>query len=662
MAPFKGFIGGSYSGRALAADAERSVNVFPEKIESPTGDTKTDYVLLSKPGLSPFATLVGIPSGAITSATLNILSTHIQGTGYTGTAEISTAGIGTFLGANLMYDSTAWTLRTNSYALGSGDLSNLNGGSFDVLFGIDGSLFGDALPYDQFLIYDCWLQVSYSDGTTAILRASAADIVPYGSGTVLNPNNAFDNDQTTYATVERWHFSSLGESPFLRLRNFAVVNVTYMPPASTAWASAVLALAELNGRVFAVGRSGPNCLFYEIHPDGSSTNYGILPGDNRPQICVGETQILVLVGGNGYIFTLASSTLAPITDPNFPIGATKAAFLDGYFILIEPNSQQFSISAPNDGTSWDALDFGLVQGEPGNVVSLIADHRQLWFLSTNRGEVFYDSGNADFPFTRLDNGIFEQGIAAIDSLVRIDNSIMWLGQNADGGGIVWRASGYTPQRVSTHAIENLIQTFGTISDATGYTYQDGGHTFYVLHFPSANAGAGATLVYDSASGFWHERGWWDTQLAAYRGDLARCHCYAWGKHLVGDYRSGSIYLQSMNYSTDAGSAIRRLRSAPDLANGGEWAFYSELRLLVQGGMGLDAGVTPGGNPQIVLRVSDDGGFTWSSERSVSLGSIGQYKTLVRFRRLGRSRNRAFQIVCSEPIFFALIAADLDAHG
>jgi hypothetical protein len=68
----------------------------------------------------------------------------------------------------------------------------------------------------------------------------------------------------------------------------------------------------------------------------------------------------------------------------------------------------------------------------------------------------------------------------------------------------------------------------------------------------------------------------------------------------------------------------------------------------------------GTNPQIVLQVSNDGGKTWSRERPAAMGKIGEYRRLVRWRQNGRSNNRCFRVICSEPVDVALIAADLDA--
>jgi hypothetical protein len=354
---------------------------------------------------------------------------------------------------------------------------------------------------------------------------------------------------------------------------------------STLPASPVTALYSLNGRAFAVAGG----TLYELASTGTATSRGAV-GIGTTQIAASQTQLLIVVAGSGFIFDLVLNTLSPITSAGWVQGATSPAYLDGYFICVEPASQAFFISAINDGRSWDPLDFGDAEGQPGNVVALIADHRQLWFFCTDHTELYFDSGNANFPFTRLEGAFMQTGCGAAGSVVRCDNTIFWLSGDEKGDRIVYRANGYSPERISNHSVEQFLQSYATISDVSAYSYQEGGHTFYRLDFPSAPSitntpNAGATWLYDVASGMWHERAFWNTQSATYQADLARTHCFCFSKHLVGDYASGNVYEQSMNYFTDAGNLIRRVRRAPDLANGGRYSFYSELRLLVQTGVG-----------------------------------------------------------------------------
>ncbi|MCI4436730.1 MAG: hypothetical protein JHC33_07995 [Ignisphaera sp.] len=66
------------------------------------------------------------------------------------------------------------------------------------------------------------------------------------------------------------------------------------------------------------------------------------------------------------------------------------------------------------------------------------------------------------------------------------------------------------------------------------------------------------------------------------------------------------------------------------------------------------------NPQVSLSWSDDGGHTFTPERSVSMGRVGEYLRRCIWRRLGQSRDRVFRVTCREPVKFSLIGAEFKA--
>jgi Phage stabilisation protein len=410
-----------------------------------------------------------------------------------------------------------------------------------------------------------------------------------------------------------------------------------------------------DGRAFAIGNDSA---LYEIFADGTYTLRGGLAGTGAFDLVASSTQLLIVAGAAGFVFNLSTNTLATIVSAGWP-GGTSCAYIDGYFIVLEPASQKFAISAIGDALTWDALDFGASQGAAGNTVRLIADHRQLILLGTDHTEAYYNSGDADFPFARFEGSFMQQGCGAAKSVVNIDNSIFWLGADERGAGIVWRASGYTPVRISTHAVETAIQGYSTLSDATAYAFQFKGHTFYRLSFPTA----GATWVYDCATNQWFEWAFWDSVNGVYKEHLGRSHMFAFGKHLVGDYSSGRIYELRADAFSDNGAAIRRLRRAPHVSAEMAWIFYKSFTLDMQVGVGLD-GALPGWTPLITLQWSNDGGLTWTSDHSLStsMGQLGAYKTRVMWRRLGRARDRVFQIICTDPVFVAYVNAYIDVAG
>lgn len=392
---------------------------------------------------------------------------------------------------------------------------------------------------------------------------------------------------------------------------------------------------------------------YRVSSAYAVTNCGTISTGSGPvSVSANDTQILIVDGTAGYLVTMSAATVAAIADVDFPNGVTQSTYQDGYFIVAGNGSGQFFINeTANNGALWNGLDFASAEGSPDDTISIISDHRELWLIGTDSAEVWINTGNADFPFERSGNVFIEHGCAASFSLDKIDNTVFWLGADSHGHGMVWRASGYTPQRISTHAIEYAISQYSRIDDAFSFTYQQDGHAFYVLTFPTGNA----TWVYDAATSEWHQRAWFDSS----NGNLNRwrpsCHVFANGKHLVGDWENGNLYSLEQNVYTDNTGILKRLRTAQTMSNMQLRQFFNSLQLVMETGIG-DA-TTP--DPQMMLRYSDDNGHTWSNERTCSLGAVGEYGARAIFRRLGVGRNRVWEISMTDPVPWAITGAVLE---
>lgn len=392
-------------------------------------------------------------------------------------------------------------------------------------------------------------------------------------------------------------------------------------------------------------------ILYRLDSSYAKTSIGSLSSATG-QISMADngTALFLVDGPNGYVHILGSSTLDIVTDPDW-MGATQVAFQDGYFIFLKPDSEQFYISAL-EGTDIDALDIASSEGSPDKLVALISDHRDLWLFGQESIEVFFDSGNADFPFERIQGAFIEHGCAAPFSVAKMNNTVFWLGQDDKGNGMVFQASGYQPQRISTHAVELAIQGYGDISDAVAYTYQQNGHHFYVLNFSSANT----TWAFDSTTRLWHERTF--TNEGTLERHRANTHSFAYSTHIVGDYQNGNIYALSSTTYSDNGAAISRTRIAPHISQDLNRLFHQSLQLDIESGTGID-GSGQGTVPKIMLQFSDDGGHSWSNERWVDLGAIGQRNARAIWRRLGQSRDRVYKITITDPVKVTMIGAELN---
>lgn len=360
-------------------------------------------------------------------------------------------------------------------------------------------------------------------------------------------------------------------------------------------------------------------------------------------------QLVIVDGLNGYWVDLSTYAFSQITDPAF-FGSSLVSFQDGRFIFINPSVPQFYISDINDVT-FDASNFFQTTNTAGKLVGHISVHRDLWMFGELGTQIFYNSGDI-FPFAMIEGTFMEYGCAAKFSISKISNTVFWLGRNKEGQGMVFMANGYAPQRISTHAVEFAIKSYGDVSGATGFSYQDNGHSFYVLNFPTANT----TWVFDSRTMMWHERTYLNNgQEERHR---ASCHMFAFNKHLVGDYQNGNLYELTDSVYSDNGAPISKRRTSPHISDDMKWTFYNSFQLDAEVGVGLD-GTQQGTDPQVMLRFSDDGGHSWSDEIWSSLGQIGHTRHRARWTRLGRSRDRVWDLKITDPVKTVLIGAELD---
>jgi len=449
---------------------------------------------------------------------------------------------------------------------------------------------------------------------------------------------------------------------------------------------------------------------------------GTVSGTGPVSIADNGATIFFACNGPSYTYFEPTGEFNQITDENFP-GAVTVAYIDNLFVFNEPNSQRiYSVDTVDPVTAtyiyplvFNATDVSSADGSPDGVVAINVDHRQMWVFGTDSVEVWYNAGLANFPLTPVQGAFNEIGCAAPYSVAKLDNALFWLGTDARGQGIVYKNNGYSGIRVSTHAIEYAIAQYGNISDAVAYTYQQEGHAFYVLNFPSASK----TWVYDVSVQAWHERASGNEGQYRHRSN---CQCNFGGTIIVGDFENGNIYAFDLDVYADNGQIQRWLRSwraLPTGQNNLKRTAHHSLQLDAESGVGLngidpfaplknllaegfpflateldddittEAGigllaVTPittsddlltesgedilvsvatvqGVNPQAMLRWSDDGGHTWSNEHWRSMGAIGQYGYRTIWRRLGMTeklRDRVYEVSGTDPVKIAIMGAEL----
>jgi len=414
----------------------------------------------------------------------------------------------------------------------------------------------------------------------------------------------------------------------------------FLRPADTGVTSGVLVgrsgldseASGLGGKVRAAIQFGANVIFVAGGAvwrfDGSTaTNVGTVT-DGETSIAASGTEVAIVVGGAYYICD-GSSTASYFTGAiSNPVGVT---FQDGYFVVIGTSGGRddgLTVSGLDDGTTFDALDFAFAENSPDGLVAVISDHGELWLFGNRTTEVWYNSGNPDFPFERNAGALMEMGCGNGQTVAKEDNSVFWLGHD----NVVYRASGATPQVISTREIEEAIA--GSTIEG-GFTFTDRGHKFYALRRTGDT-----TLCFDLTTGLWCER------AAGLDDSPWPCTCRATlsGTEYFGT-DDGYVVTQNAATYTDKGSTFQsEAVSAPVMQNGNYFT-VNKMHLQVEMGQVDRPDSDP---PEIVLQTSKDG-RNWSSEKWRELGDLGEYFRRTAWHGLGAFRRFQARIRIMEPV-------------
>lgn len=379
---------------------------------------------------------------------------------------------------------------------------------------------------------------------------------------------------------------------------------------------------------------------YEFNSAGTGTSMGTLSTSNgRVSMAHNGTrsgsnqQIMILDGTTGYIYDNTTSSLSSITDADM-VASSLSRFIDGYFVFPQDDSDRFWITNLYDGTTVDSTDFFTAEGDPDKIVSILVDQRQVFVFGEDTLELWYNSGDADQTFQRFQGGHIQVGCAAAHTPARFDNSVVWLSRNERGHGQVVRFEGGQPIVISSPEVNYQISQYSTISDAFAYAYQDEGHEFYVLTFPTENE----TWVFDGKEKEWHRRGHTIGDENVNR-ERYNCHVFAFGKHLFGDYANGKIYELDHSLFTLDGDRILKERKSPAIGEQKRQRL-AELELKMEVGIGS---VANDNDSLVWMSWSKDGGHTFTNEISRDVGNLGDYNKRIVWRRLGQARDWVFRM-------------------
>lgn len=378
-----------------------------------------------------------------------------------------------------------------------------------------------------------------------------------------------------------------------------------------------------DGKLYAVG--GPN--LYRIDADGTPHVLGAISGTGSVEMDSNRSQIIIVANPRAFVWDFSVNSFSEVISGDWP-GASTVAVISGFAIYGVPGADRFYISAINDARTINLLDFATAESLPDVLLAVRVVQGEPWFLGTQSVESWPLTGAANFPFQRsaLNQDV---GCVARDTARNFGNGLVWLGRERAAGGLsVYSAvNSYTPERISTHGVERLLERSAFPERAFAYVWRVEGHHFYVL---TCDAG---TVCYDESTQAWHQQasGVWPLDGAPPAAGWLNS-CFFGNTTVMGDGR-GRLVKLSFDVNADLdGELLREIVTAP-MGSVGKQVQIHAIELELEGGLGglvLD--------PAVLMSVSRDGGHTYDASRRSSTGLIGNYRTRVRWNRLGRARD------------------------
>lgn len=387
---------------------------------------------------------------------------------------------------------------------------------------------------------------------------------------------------------------------------------------------------------------------YRIDSRISVTNLGAIAGTGQVSIADNGTQMMILVpGGNGYIYDQDLGTLTQITDPDFTANGNPqyVIFIDGYF-MCSTDSKKFIISALNDGLVWNALDFGSAEADPDPIVGLVNFKNEAYIFGSQTCEAFQNIGGAGFPFQR--NGlILNKGLSAPQAILQLADTILWIGSGDNEEEAVYALQGTSTVKISNTAVDLLLRnvTATEFLDVSGFAYFQDGSYFACWTLPTV------TICYDLETQKWHTRVSRDINNSNNFTAWAAVNLIETDQGILcGDLNGSFVGIVSRDNFREYSVDIVRIHDARPIRIDQLPFVCPQIELNIESGVGTNNDP----DPLVRLKMSRDGA-AFGDERQRSMGATGQRRKRIKWRRNGRFTDYAqFRFIMTDPVAYTVI--------
>lgn len=356
-----------------------------------------------------------------------------------------------------------------------------------------------------------------------------------------------------------------------------------------------------------------------------------------------------------YILDYPGETFTSV-DVGFRAG--YITFIDGYIVAPELDTHQWRLSDLNNASSFpfDAQHVGELESQPDVTIACETLERQLFIFGKTITEIWLDlpRGVPSFPFQRQNSISIDYGCISPDTIASGFHRIVWLGNNEYSGPTILVSTGGAPQKISTDGIDFELDDLKNPEDSFGFLFEEGGHIFYQINFPSDNV----SYAYDfSENSFINVT---DRSLGAH---IARKMSFFNDTHLFITDKDGGLYEMSSDLFTyketndpeDDGFTVPRIRITPPTRFAGSKRFVvNAASLTVEQGYSNEP-------LKVDLSVSKDGAQTFGTIWSKDLKGMGDRPNKLVYRQLGAANDITFQFEFWGKDRFVITGGEMEVY-
>jgi hypothetical protein len=391
-----------------------------------------------------------------------------------------------------------------------------------------------------------------------------------------------------------------------------------------------------------------------VSSNGTVTILGDVGGPSNTLVTFDYSFDLLAIasGGRLYFWNPVASTLTQNTDPDLGL-VLDVAWVDGYFMTTD--GEFLVVTELSNPLTVNPLKYGSAEADPDPVVALLKLRNEVYALNRNTIEVFDNVGAEFFPFQRIDGAQIQKGVIGTFGCCVFMEQVAFLGSGRNEQPGVYLGANSTATKISTQEIDDLLMNYSESQLATAKleARNDKAHQHLYVHLPDR------TLVYDGAASQELGEMVWFTLTTTTVGFAQYRACnlvWAYDKWLVGDPQSSNIGYLVDTIGTHWGQKVRWEFSTLIVYNEGNGALFHELELV-----SLTGRVALGIDPQISTSYSLDG-LSWSQDRFIRVGTIGNTKKRLAWFQQGNMRNwriQRFRGDSDSHIAFARLEAQIE---